>query len=806
MSFGASNSGLQANIINGSRNGLERPKTPPTPLSTVPFRRDPDFVDRGTLLDEIDEKAVHPGARVGLVGIGGVGKSQLAIEYTYRVRDRSPETWVFWVHASNATRFEQDCRTIAHRAKIASLQGSSADIFQVVSDWLHDTRRKWVLVLDNLDDDSFLHRALPAKQENAGDQASDVSGRTIWDYFPQSLSGLILITSRVKHMVARIVDDNDVISIQPMQESHAVALFERKVGVAGKEEDASQLVAALDFMPLAIVQAAAYIKHRAPRSSVEKYLAIFQGSDHKKAELLAHEGGQLRRDRDTENAIFATWQISFDHLYSHHRSAADLLSIMSFFDRQGIPEFALQYRVETGDLSDVEEDSASNSITFEDNILLLRNYSLISVSPDGTTFELHHLVQLAVQQWLKNHDQFEKTKNDFIYRLFQSLHEPGVSSRTNSQLLHAHIQRAVEQRPRDDGPLELWGNILLHAACTMAIPDIRNFLTIVTLTYQALKETFGPDHKYTLHATLVLSSAYQGLGKLQEAEELQNRLIEVHMRSVGPGHFNTLQARHQLSVTYLAQGRWKEAEDLQWELVKISKRLRGSDDFLTLSIMKTLAKSYKQQERWKDARELGVQVMEAYQRTLGPMHPLFLRSIVNLFELQTCSGHEELKITEGRAIQALETLMGILGPDHPETLISMVSLANTYRHLLQGRWKEAEDLRLKILRGSGQALNQDTLKLLGLAEEYGGLSINITTATWNLLRKRERLQEHAMETRKQFQGKDHPDSLRSMQELTDILMSSSQDKAARCLMTERIIFCEQALGFDRPGTISSNDG
>ncbi|KAJ6151109.1 P-loop containing nucleoside triphosphate hydrolase protein [Penicillium chermesinum] len=657
----------------------ERPKTPPTPLSTVPFRRDPDFVDRGTLLDEIDEKAVHPGARVGLVGIGGVGKSQLAIEYTYRVRDRSPETWVFWVHASNATRFEQDCRTIAHRAKIASLQGSSADIFQVVSDWLHDTRRKWVLVLDNLDDDSFLHRALPAKQENAGDQASDVSGRTIWDYFPQSLSGLILITSRVKHMVARIVDDNDVISIQPMQESHAVALFERKVGVAGKEEDASQLVAALDFMPLAIVQAAAYIKHRAPRSSVEKYLAIFQGSDHKKAELLAHEGGQLRRDRDTENAIFATWQISFDHLYSHHRSAADLLSIMSFFDRQGIPEFALQYRVETGDLSDVEEDSASNSITFEDNILLLRNYSLISVSPDGTTFELHHLVQLAVQQWLKNHD-----------------HRTETSRRRSTRIV---------------------GNILLHAACTMAIPDIRNFLTIVTLTYQALKETFGPDHKYTLHATLVLSSAYQGLGKLQEAEELQNRLIEVHMRSVGPGHFNTLQARHQLSVTYLAQGRWKEAEDLQWELVKISKRLRGSDDFLTLSIMKTLAKSYKQQERWKDARELGVQVMEAYQRTLGPMHPLFLRSIVNLFELQTYSGHEELKITEGRAIQALETLMGILGPDHPETLISMVSLANTYRHLLQGRWKEAEDLRLKILRGSGQALNQDTLKLLGLAEE-----------------------------------------------------------------------------------------
>lgn len=77
ISFGDTNSGFQAGIINAPVNAqffpAKRPKTPPTPQSTVPFRRDPDFVDRGTLLDQIHEKTFRPGARVALMGLGGVG-------------------------------------------------------------------------------------------------------------------------------------------------------------------------------------------------------------------------------------------------------------------------------------------------------------------------------------------------------------------------------------------------------------------------------------------------------------------------------------------------------------------------------------------------------------------------------------------------------------------------------------------------------------------------------------------------------------------------------------------------------------
>ncbi|KAJ5644622.1 hypothetical protein N7507_010633 [Penicillium longicatenatum] len=84
----------------------ERPETPPSPLLTVPFLRDVDFVSRDKPLHQMREKNAVPGSRIALVGLGGVGKSQLAIEYSYRIRADSLATWVFWVHASNEVRFE----------------------------------------------------------------------------------------------------------------------------------------------------------------------------------------------------------------------------------------------------------------------------------------------------------------------------------------------------------------------------------------------------------------------------------------------------------------------------------------------------------------------------------------------------------------------------------------------------------------------------------------------------------------------------------------------------------------------------
>ncbi|KAG9196830.1 hypothetical protein G6514_003943 [Epicoccum nigrum] len=131
--FGDNNSGFLAGAIHGpvhntfhNSYATARPETPPPPSLVIPFGRDSDFVERGTILEDIGKRCATPDSWTALVGLGGVGKSQLAIEHAYRTREQSPETWVLWVYASNAARFEQSFRDIADSVKLARRQDPQA--------------------------------------------------------------------------------------------------------------------------------------------------------------------------------------------------------------------------------------------------------------------------------------------------------------------------------------------------------------------------------------------------------------------------------------------------------------------------------------------------------------------------------------------------------------------------------------------------------------------------------------------------------------------------------------------------------
>jgi hypothetical protein len=99
-----------------------------------------------------------------------------------------------------------------------------------------------------------------------------------------------------------------------MDEAQALALFEKKLGAQGDSGGVAELAAALEYMPLAIVQAAAYISQRAPRYQVAKYLEEFRKSERKRSSLLSYNNGKLYRDWEAKNSIVVTWQISFEYI------------------------------------------------------------------------------------------------------------------------------------------------------------------------------------------------------------------------------------------------------------------------------------------------------------------------------------------------------------------------------------------------------------------------------------------------------------------------------------------------------------
>ncbi|KAI4940765.1 hypothetical protein J4E91_011252 [Alternaria rosae] len=362
ISFGDANAGFQAGIVNGPVSAAFY--LPPD--IAIPFARDADFVERGTTLERVDRICAAPNSRIALVGLGGVGKSQLAIEYAYRTHERSPETWVFW------------------------RRDPQANIFKLII------------------------------------------RKPLREYLPHCERGSILVTTRNREAALKLVERCDIIRVEPMDEEEGVALFRKKLEAQADNSDIAELAVVLEYMPLAIVQAAAYISQRAPLCSVAKYLEEFRKSERRRLRLLGHDDGQLRRDWQAKSAITVTWQISFEYIQQTQPGAADLLSLMSFFDRQGIPTALLQPHAERGEAQtnqreaddgsdDESEDDTSQSSAgddkFRDAVAVLRNFCFISVNTTGTSFEMHALVQLATRKWLEDNSMLEQWKQQFVSNL-----------------------------------------------------------------------------------------------------------------------------------------------------------------------------------------------------------------------------------------------------------------------------------------------------------------------------------------------------------------------------------------------------
>ncbi|GAB7336903.1 hypothetical protein MBLNU13_g01181t2 [Cladosporium sp. NU13] len=751
--FADGNHGFQAGTITGQVNteihhhAPERAETPPAPLSTVPFRRDPDFVQRGPLLEEIASKLSRPAARVALVGLGGVGKSQLAIEYSHQVRTQSPETWLLWLYASNAARFEQSVRDTLDQLKVRGRKDAKANVFQLLHDWLRDGRsRPWLVILDNADDARVLRAAPSVRERAVGGTTSGQQEKALLEYLPQCDHGKVLVTSRSRDAAKELVNWKEIVAVKPMEAEQAVALLEKKLDRVYDVRDIAALAQALDFMPLALAQAAAYICQRAGRCSVQEYVEKLGQCDMFESSVLDVDERDLRRDREANNSIMLTWQISFNHIREMRPSASDLLSLMSFFDRQAIPEALLQDR-DTGQADGEEEGSTVNSEDsegsgqdggiggssegnaavavdeeeeYEKDIAVLRNYSLVSSTTNRTVFEMHRLVQAATKKWLRTAKQFDRWASQFISNLEEAFPTAGVENWAMCQSLLPHVMTAFDIQVADQRSRLQQASLLQHsgeyALETGAYTDAER---MAERSYEARSDVLGEGHPSTLTSMGNLASTYAQQGRWEEAEKLEVEVVEKRKEVLGEGHPYTLRSMGNLANTYAQQGRWEEAEKLEVEVVEKSKEVLGEGHPSTLTSMANLASTYRQQGRWEEAEKLEVEVVEKSKEVLGEGHPSTLTSMANLASTYRQQGRWEE--AEKLEVEVVEKSKEVLGEGHPSTLTSMANLASTYWQ--QGRWEEAEKLEVEVLEKSKEVLGEGhpyTLRSMGNLANTGG--------------------------------------------------------------------------------------
>jgi hypothetical protein len=512
---------------------------------------------------------------------------------------------VFWVHASNAARLEQSFRDIADRVDIAGRLDPQTNIFKLVHDWLRDGKERWLLILDNVDDARFL-LDVPANGYGQPTENSRTASRPLREYLPHCKHGSMLITTRNKEAALKLVEQRDMLTVEPMDEAQALALFEKKLGAQGNSGDVAELVTVLEYMPLAIVQAAAYVLQRAPRCSVRQYLDQFNKSERKRTSLLNRDDGQLRRDWEAKNSIIVTWQISFEHIRQIRPSAADLLSLMSLFDRQGIHHTLLQNRTEQEDAQrDQKErvdnnwdsggdDEGSQSSTsedeFEDDVLALRNFCFISIDTTGTSFEMHALVQLATRRWIESNGKLERWRQQFISNLCAKFPTGEHKNWAVCQALFAHTKSAVGQQPEGKFSLAQWATLLYRAAWySWRIGNIADTEELAVKSMKARRRVLGQEHKDILWSMQMIEYAYRASGRFDAAEELGVQVLETRKKKLGADHPDTLSSLNNLAFTLKAQARNAEAVCLLRECMQRAQCVFGVDHPNLASTSATLA-------------------------------------------------------------------------------------------------------------------------------------------------------------------------------------------------------------------------
>lgn len=626
-------------------------------------------------------------------------KTRLAVEYCHEIRLKSPETWVFWVHASNSARYQKSLHDLADRAKIPGRENPNVNIFQLFGNWLQDSGLgSWLLVLDNVDSDELLK-----SPEGPNGEPTPPPIR----YLLANPCGTILVTSRNESVSLDIAGPRNTIELHQMGRSDALRLFEAKLGTCTENEDAIQLLEELEFMPLAIVQAAAYITHRLPRFSIRQYLDVIQQNDHKAMQLLEHEEDLLDRDWEAKSSILLTLQISFDHISVTNPSASDLLSLMSFFDPQGIPESVLRVHpaegMEPAQVTSRKRDAywlkishklkrrifrrnnsqdydPPGSVTqepvnqeqFEDDIKTLREYSMITINETNGVFSMHRLVCLAARAWLKAHNQEEIWQGKFIYRLWLEFPRDvdDISCWDKCRSLFPHAKRALSLLPKSDDDILRWGRVLCSSA--YFADHVGNYYDALEMASRGkvyLTNTIGANEEVTLDLSSALASAYFSLKRLDEALELDLNELEVRRNIYKDDSPGTQITRMKAATTLITLERYQEAKDLLVKVRDYFIREEGEEADITFRAELELGQIAYAQGRIKEAEARCSKVLASGNADhSGRGHFVRLWALKDLAFIRKHQGRNAEALTLLRECKA--EWLRLLGPHHKYVLMS----------------------------------------------------------------------------------------------------------------------------------------
>ena len=738
----------------------------PAPAQPLPYPRNPFFTGREDQLQAIHTALTSRG-RAGLSGLGGIGKTQTALEYAYRHQGEYDH--VFWVRAEQETELITGYVALAQTLQIPGYQQKDQQaIAALMKQWLAKNDR-WLLVLDNADDLRQLRPYLP------------------------TTSGHILLTTRAQAL-GDLATKDEVTHIDHMDANECALLLLRRAKVIADTADltvasdhdqtlAQALTTEMDGLPLALDQAGAYIEDQV--LSLEEYLELFRTE---KAELLKKRG-QLDPDHPS---VTITFTLAFETVAAASATAADLVRACAFLAPDAIPEEIFREGAEAFDppLSTLAE----SKLALSQAIAETARFSLISRNPQAKTLTIHRLVQEVLRSAMDDHSQ-RQWAEQVVEAVTAVFPNADFENWVQCDRLIAQAQ-ATTQLIADYGLASKTAALLLNRVGYYYESQGR-YEEAEPLYLEALamrKQLLGEAHPDVATSLNNLAGLYESQGRYEEAEPLFLEALAMYQQLLGEAHPAVATSLNNLAVLYGFQGRYEEAEPLFLEALAMQKQLLGKAHPDVASSLNNLAMLYKSQGRYEDAEPFYLKALAIRQQLLGKAHPDVAASLSNLAVLYISQGR--YKDAQPLLQEALTMRQQLLGEAHPDIATSLNNLAGLYKS--QGRYGEAEPLFLKALAMRKQ--------LLGEAHPDIAQSLNNLAGLYNsqgCYEKAEPLYLEALAMYKQLLGEAHPDVAQSLNNLAVLYDFQRRYEKAEPLYLEALAMRKQLLGEAHPDIATS---
>ncbi|GIH06661.1 hypothetical protein Rhe02_47280 [Rhizocola hellebori] len=657
----------------------------PSRVTNLP-PRNPDFTGRANLLDELKSGlAAGPVAVTAMHGLGGIGKSQLALEFAHQALARSTYRVAWWIRAESALTLTEDLTSLGPGLGVpvvADQEQMTTAVYAVLQD-----RADWLLVFDNAPNAEAVRKSIPP-------------GR-----------GHVVITSRSRQWAGL----GNPVGVTEFLRGESVAFLAHGTGETGPQLD--ELAELLGDLPLALAQAVAYMR-RAGGLSTTAYLNLFR--DRQQAgRLLAAGAGDGYPD-----SVATTWLIHFQWLAAHQPAAAELLQLCAFLDPDEINLDVLLSQPDlladelTANLAEADELQRIEAVT------ALVEASLLS-RLDDEHVRVHRLVSFVTRHQLSAHDQDHAAWAQHTINLLAKLMpdqpwEPPTWP-VCAQLA-PHITIAADHAPNDPNTAIALAQLGLYLQVRA---EFVNAKTVLARALAIKKAVHGEDHPEVAIAMTNLGIVEQQLGDSAAAKVTFTRALAIKEAVYGPDDPNVAITLTNLGIVERQLGNLAAAKAALTRALAIKEAVHGEDRPQVAITLTNLGNVERQLGNLAAAKAALTRALAIDEKAHGVNHPNVAITLTNLGIVERQLGN--LAAAKAALTRALAIKEAVHGEDHLEVAITLTNLGNVERQL--GNLAAAKAALTRALAIKEAVFGPDhpnvatTLTSLGIVEQQlGGTS------------------------------------------------------------------------------------